>query len=95
MKRGNMRVKFFATYRKISGCMECNMPAPSTLHELLYQVSDKWPGLRDKLLSPDGQNIGADAIVLVDGRDVRHLQGIDTPLSEESSVALFPRVAGG
>lgn len=31
----------------------------------------------------------------LDGRDVRYLQGLATPLTEEATLDLFPPVAGG
>ena len=89
-----MRVKFFATYRQITGCKETDLKAQS-IGQLLHDVCGRWPGLRPKLLDESGTEIGPDAIVMVDGRNVVHLEGIDTPLTEENVVALFPLVAGG
>lgn len=89
-----MRVKFFATYRTITACSETNIKAES-IGQLLHEVCESWPDLRQKLLDENGTEIGPDAIVMVDGRNVMHLQGMDTPLSEENTVALFPLVAGG
>jgi molybdopterin synthase sulfur carrier subunit len=90
-----VRVKFFASYRKITGCRICDMPATDNLRTLLHQVSERWPGLRTEVLSPDGSALGKDAIILVNGRSIEHLQGIETPLSEQDTVSMFPRVAGG
>lgn len=89
-----MRVKLFATYRTITSEKETDIDACS-IRELLHAVCDRWPALRPKLLDETGDDIGPDAIVLVDGRNVVHLSGIDTPLSPEQTVALFPLVAGG
>jgi len=90
-----MLVKFFATYREVTGCKTVQVVAPRDVLALLEDLSGRWPALRVKLLTPDGTDIGEDAIVLVDGRSVLHLQGVATPLSEESVVAVFPLVAGG
>jgi molybdopterin synthase sulfur carrier subunit len=34
-------------------------------------------------------------IIMVNGRDYRHLQGLDTPLHPDDTVTLFPPIAGG
>ena len=43
----------------------------------------------------DGDKLGAWVILLVNGHDLRHLQGLETPLRPEDVVSIFPPVAGG
>ena len=91
-----MKVRFFATYRDITHINELEMPAPESVRGLLLQLSDRYgSALRSKILSPDQTALGRDAIVLVDGRHISHLDGIDTPLDDSNTVAIFPLVAGG
>lgn len=91
-----MKVRFFATYRDITHAAEMEVPAPESVRGLLLLLGDRYgPALRDKILSPDHGALGRDAIVLVNGRHISHLQGIDTPLDESCTVAIFPLVAGG
>ncbi|MDR1560399.1 MAG: MoaD family protein [Clostridiales bacterium] len=91
-----MKVKFFATYRGLTGCSETDVPAPSDVWALLTYVADRYgEAMRAKLFTPDGKDIGADAIVLVNGRNIQYLKGKETALSETDVVSLFPMVAGG
>ena len=91
-----MRLKFFATYRDITRCNELDVPAPSDVWELLCLLGERYGApIREKLFTPDGCGIGRDAIVLVNGRNVAHLGGRDTPLTEADVVCIFPMVAGG
>ena len=90
-----MLVKFFATYRQITGCRSCDVPAPSNVLELLHYLSKRWPEFRPLLLDDAGTEKGADAIVLVNGRHIDHTGGVETPLSEADTVAVTPLVAGG
>lgn len=90
-----MLVKFFATYRQIAGAKSIELPAPATVLELLDSLSLTWPEFRPLLLNDDKTGLGPDAIVLVSGRHIDHLQGVDTPLSESDYVAITPLVAGG
>lgn len=90
-----MHIKFFAYYRDYTGCKASDMPAPGTVLDLLRICCDTWPAFRPKLLDEAGEEIGEEAIVMVNGRNVAHLQGKDTPLVDADTVALFPVVAGG
>ena len=90
-----MLVKFFATYRQITGCISCDVPAPATVLDLLKELSQRWPEFRPLLLNADATDKGEDAIVLVNGRHIEHLDGVATALSEQDYAAVTPLVAGG
>ena len=90
-----MLVKFFATYRQITGRRQIDVPAPSNVLELLKELERRYPDLKGVLTNDDGTDKGEDAIVLVCGRHIDHLDGVNTPLSEDDYVALTPLVAGG
>ena len=45
------------------------------------------------MLSGDG--LGGEIIILVNGRNVLYLEGIDTPLKASDEISIFPMVAGG
>ena len=91
-----MRLKFFATYRDITKCKELTIPAPPDVWALLNALGDSYgEQMRKKLFTKDGDEIGEDAIVLLNGRNIMHLDGKDTLLQESDTVSIFPMVAGG
>jgi len=91
----SMKVKFFATYRDITGCRELVIPAPSDAFALLDLLAGRYgPPMRDKVFTKTGE-ISEDAIMLVNGRHITHLEGPDTALSDDDVVSIFPMVAGG
>lgn len=90
-----MNVKFFATYRMIVGQGCINLPAPRDVLELLEILEQRYPDFQGLLLNDDHTDKGCDAIVLVRGRHIEHLDGVRTPLSEQDYVAVTPLVAGG
>lgn len=90
-----MLVKFFAYYRDYASLKQIDIPAPNTVFDLLKYCCSRWPAFRPKLLDRAGREIGEDAIIMVNGRNVEHLQGKDTLLCEADRVAIFPVVAGG
>ena len=90
-----MLVKFFATYRQISGCKTCDIPAPDDVQGLLRELSSRWPAFRTLVLNETGDGKGDDVIIMVNGRHIEHLDGVRTKLSEQDYVAGTPLVAGG
>jgi len=53
-----------------------------------------FPNLNESIWYADGSLAGHVAVVL-NGRDIRHLDGVDTPLSKEDKLQVFPPVGGG
>ncbi|MGN0078643.1 MAG: MoaD family protein [Coriobacteriales bacterium] len=90
-----MLVKFFASYRQVTGCRSADVPAPGTVLQLMQELSERWPALRPLILDDEGTGKGDDVIIMVSGRHIEHLQGMATPLSESDYVAITPLVAGG
>jgi len=91
-----MKVKFFATYRDYTRRKEEDIPAPVDVWTLLVDIGERYGSrLKAKLLTPDGSEVGCDTIVLVNGRNIHHLDGKYTKLIETDVVSIFPVVAGG
>lgn len=90
-----MQLKFFATYRQISGCKVCNIPAPENVLMLLNDISVRWPAFRELVLNAEGSDKSDKVIIMVNGRHIEHLDGVHTVLSDEDTVAVTPVVAGG
>ena len=91
-----MKVKFFATYRDITLCKEEDVPATPDIWALLICLAGRYgAALKAELISPDGTDVGMNAIVLVNGQNILHLKGKNTPLTDADVVSIFPLVAGG
>lgn len=90
-----MRVKFFADVRRLTGCLEQDwtLPAP-TLRELVLGLAEQHGQAFADRVQPGGQLSGT-IIVLVNGQSVVHLDGLETSLRPEDTVAFFPMIAGG
>jgi sulfur-carrier protein len=69
-------------------------PAPLTVGDLLDHLDDELPGVVRRIRDESGA-LRRFVNVYVDGDDVRHLDGLDTPLHEGSLVQVLPSVAGG
>lgn len=63
--------------------------------DLLRDLSRRYgPQFRKWVLTPDGE-LCEIAILLVNGRDVRDGLRLETPLSPDDEICIFPPVAGG
>ena len=65
-----------------------------TLTALLDDLEAKHPGLRGRLITPEG-GLHRFVNVYVNDEDVRFLGGLETPLKDGDSVTVLPAVAGG
>ncbi|AMM53461.1 MoaD family protein [Pyrococcus kukulkanii] len=79
-------VKVFATLIEIIGRRVFEEEA-STVKELLEKIYAKYPKVREEL--EEGY------IILVNGHNIEHLQGLETPLKEGDIVSIFPPAGGG
>lgn len=93
-----MKLKFFAYIRDkdYAGCKEMEWPVCEDMHELGEQLSERFGAkFRKYYFSPDGTDFGDETIILINGRRVEFLDGMQTKLKDTDTVLLFPMVAGG
>ncbi len=90
-----MTVKYFATIRTYTGEAERHLDdGPADLRELLTALGRLY-GVSFRGAVFSGTELSEAIIILVNGRNVRYLQGLDTPLAADDEVSIFPMVAGG
>lgn len=90
-----MRVRFFALLRKDTGTGLAEVSAAEDVGGLLAALSARFGPAFDRWVIDENGDLRPDIIVLVNGRNVRFLGGLRTPLKEDDEVAIFPPVAGG
>ena len=79
-------------YRSITGEARLQVEA-ATVRELLETLAQRYPDLRPRLF--EGDQIAHHLNVYVNKREIRTLQGAETPLADGDEVALIPAMAGG
>ncbi len=91
-----MTVKFFATLRAALGVgsVELEHDTPMTVREVLERAEQETgKPIMQELFEDDGSmRIGA--MVLVDGKNISHLNGLDTTVQSET-LSVFPPAGGG
>ena len=89
-------IHFFAMLREFLKTKQIRIPAEekSVLELLQYCETKTSKSFLYKLVDQDGA-IRPDSMILVNGRNVLNLQGIQTIVKDGSNVAIFPPAAGG
>ena len=66
----------------------------ATVGELLNDLVGRHPGLREQLFTAEGK-LHRFVNLYVNGRDVRYLSVLDTPIGDTDTVIILPAMAGG
>ncbi|MGQ4891434.1 MAG: ubiquitin-like small modifier protein 1 [Candidatus Njordarchaeia archaeon] len=92
-----IKVNFYAIFRQMAGgkTFEIEVPNDATIRDLLEairnQISEE---IYKKILAfMESERIGI--LILVNGRNIVHLNGLDTEIKEKDKIDIFPPGAGG
>jgi sulfur-carrier protein len=88
------RVKLPTQLREAAGGESALSVDGATVGEVLDGLFDRHGELRDRLSDGDG-GLRRFVNVYVDGEDIRHGRGLETPVSDGQEVQILPAVAGG
>lgn len=89
-----MKVRFYATFRSLIGKKEIEVHDIRTVKELIDYLSEKYsPQIKRELLQRGRKEV--DGIILVNGHNILHLNGLETELKDEDVVHVFPPAGGG
>lgn len=90
-----LELRFFATFREAVGrkTVEKEYPDGASVGEVLSALEGEYDGLAGLLLV-DG-DLAPQINVLKNGREVLHMDGIETDLDDGDTLSVFPPVAGG
>lgn len=91
-----MRVKAYATLRDLLGGSQFDVPVVgrSTVGQVLQQFAAAHPDLASKLWDETGKPTGY-VTVLLNGRSVEYMAGLQTAVGDSDTISLFPPVGGG
>lgn len=90
-----MQVELFATLRWMTRTSVVPDMRAATVGELVGELAQRFgTDFRKALLDAEGR-LNPGVIVLVNGQNVHFLQQLDTPLSDQDTVAIFPPLGGG
>lgn len=91
-----MKVRVYATLRPIVGGADVptTVQPGQPIRDLVDEMVARWPDLRAEMLDANG-NLLRRIQIMVNGRNIIYLNGMDTVISPSDSIAIFPPVGGG
>jgi molybdopterin synthase sulfur carrier subunit len=91
-----MKVKLYAMMRLKVGqrVVDVESPSNATVRRVLTDLTARYPVLQEAIWDKNSELLGS-VHVLVNGRDVRYLSGLDTPIQPNDAMDVFPPVGGG
>jgi molybdopterin synthase sulfur carrier subunit len=93
-----MKVKLFNLLSKSVGKKELELDNIENVRDLLQYFSEVYGEKVDRWIwqgSGMKRTLMTGTLILVNGRHVQHLQGLETPLKEEDVISIFPPSGGG
>ena len=92
----SLTVKFIGALRHISGKTQItvNFKEQISLKELLVKTSEEMPSL-EKTFSSQQNDPRSNALILVNGREISVLKGLETILNDGDEIVFVPVVHGG
>jgi MoaD family protein len=90
-------LKFIGAFRNASNKekLAIKIEGKLSLREVIEKAVAKLPNLRQMLIDPELEDPRPNAIILVNGKEIHVLKGLDTLLRNGDEVVLIPVVHGG
>ncbi len=91
-----MRIRAFATLRDVLGTNEVKieMAEKTAVRQVLRELVVRYPALGRKLWDSAEKPTGQ-ITILLNGRSLEYLNGLDSEVSNADTLSLFPPVGGG
>ncbi|PWI48258.1 molybdopterin synthase sulfur carrier subunit [Candidatus Heimdallarchaeota archaeon B3_Heim] len=88
--------RFFGPYKQVTKKrdIDISLTEKSTVSLLLEVIITQYPPLKDLILD-EYSKLGSWVVILINGRNMSIFNGLNTPLKEGDTIAIFPPVAGG
>jgi sulfur-carrier protein len=91
----DMLVRVFANLRQICGGVGVEVnPNGQRVMDVLDKMVEMFPDLKDEIFTAEKELLPF-VHVFINGRNIIHLDGLETVVNEKDQFALFPPVAGG
>lgn len=90
-----IEVKLYATLRSLVGSKSVIIQRDAgTVGVVLEELTEVYPDLRGAIFD-EPEVVRPFVAIMVNGRDIRHLNGLDTVIDKDATVDIFPPIAGG
>ena len=93
----NVQVKFFGIYQRIAGkkSVQIKLKIHSTIRNALIELEKISQEFKQVLIDSQLDETRPKALILVDGKEISVLQGLETKINQSEEITLIPMVHGG
>ena len=90
-------VKFIGAFRSISGKSKLFIKAKDAapLSEIIKQITEERPRIKRALIDSELDDPRPNALILVNGKEISILKGLDTIIDNSDEIVFVPVVHGG
>jgi molybdopterin synthase sulfur carrier subunit len=90
-------VNFIGVFRTISNRNKIDIKIEDAvpLREVIKKIVEKFPTLKRTLVDPELEDPRPNALILVNGKEISVLNGLETLLKDGDEVVLIPVIHGG
>jgi MoaD family protein len=90
-------VKFIGAFRSISGKNKLSIAAKDaiSLSEVIKRIIEEQPKIKRALIDPELEDPRPNTLILVNGKEISVLNGLDTMVENGDEVIFVPIVHGG
>jgi len=90
-------VKFVGALRHVSGAGELALDCKGdiSIRALINEITEEMPALKRSLIDQQLEDPRPNALILVNGREISVLNGLETNLKDGDEIVLVPVVHGG
>jgi molybdopterin synthase sulfur carrier subunit len=91
-KKTNVIIRFFGVFRSITGKNKVSIEFKDTirLKEIIKEIVEKMPRLKRTLIDPDLEDPRPNTLILVNGKEISVLNGLETMLKDGDEVIFIP-----
>ncbi len=94
----NVEVTFLGVLRKFSGSERVlvKMEKPATVGKAIEKLTEAFsPEFKRSLIDPELQDPRTNALILVNGKEISILRGLETEVEDDDEIVLVPVSHGG
>ncbi|MCK5628734.1 MoaD/ThiS family protein [Candidatus Bathyarchaeota archaeon] len=92
-----IKIKFVGPFRHVAGIekMGLDRKKEAPLKEVLLDIIKEIPALKETLSYRSSDDARTNVLILVNGREISALEGLETVVKDEDEIVFVPVVHGG
>ena len=88
------QVRIPVQLRALTNGEEVVSASGKSVREIIEDIDKKYPGVKDRICEADGR-VRRFVNIFVNEEDIRFLDNLQTPISDQDEVSIIPAIAGG